>query len=99
MSDTYESHVFDWRGSEVEIRYNPRYARKRGQWTAHLDISGESSLPITQTGFKHRFAFTRDVEDQGGPVHYVRAWLDRAALTPQEKRAMARQDDRQGELF
>lgn len=75
------SYEPDWHGmsdSAPEIRY------------AHLEVRKLSPawalLPITETGYRSHFLASDAVESTGGPVAYVRAWLDEAAKSPGWKR-------------
>jgi hypothetical protein len=48
---------------------------------------------MTETGYRSHFCGTPLIDDEGGPVAFVRAWLDHAADTPEwkAKEAAARQ--------
>jgi hypothetical protein len=54
-------------------------------------------LPITDTGYRSHFTHPSDVEDAGGPVAFVRAWLDEAAKDGKWLRKM--EAKRQLDLF
>lgn len=77
--ENIETHKLTWRGRQLTIRYNPRSFVGYG----HLQISVRSCrpLPITETGYRSHFVAPVDVEEIGGPVAYVQAWLDAMAQT------------------
>jgi hypothetical protein len=52
-----------------------------------------SKLPITETGYRSHFLSEVEVETLGGPLDYVRAWLDAEAAMPEwrEQQQAARQ--------
>lgn len=83
MQDT-ETYKLDWQGRKLEITYQPRSFAG----TAHLQIrtKGCRPLPITDTGYRSHFPAPADVEQLGGPVAYVEAWLDAWAQTKAWKR-------------
>ena len=94
----------DWQGVVVSVSYEPDWLglAKLGEVSnAHLEIEVLSPeravLPITDTGYRSHFLPRNAVEQAGGPIAYVEAWLDEAAKAPAWKK---RQDqDRQLSLF
>lgn len=46
--------------------------------TAHLEIvtADRSPHPISETGYRSHFCPRVEVEDAGGPLAYVTAWLE-----------------------
>ena len=74
-------HRIDWDGIAVEISYEPDWLCSVG--VAHLQVRSvapeRAPLPITETGYRSHFPAPDDVLSEGGPVAYVRAWLDHAA--------------------
>jgi hypothetical protein len=93
-----EHHQHVWQGIEMQIIYQlDAYSFCDGY--AHLEVQtfGRTSLPITETGYRSHFVPRSEVEDCGGPVSYVTAWLNHAAKSPAWKAAEA--DARQGRLF
>jgi hypothetical protein len=95
----------DWQGIVVSVSYELDWlglAAKLGEISnAHLEIEALSperaALPITDTGYRSRFLPRSAVEQAGGPLGYVRTWLDAEAATP-EWRAQ-QQTERQMTLF
>lgn len=92
-----------WRGIAVQIEYRPYWlgvrTREDGDDVAHLEITtpDRSPLPITKTGYRSHFTSRAAVEDAGGPVAFVAALLDEAALSPEWRRYLEQR--RQGDLF
>jgi hypothetical protein len=69
--------------------------------TAHLEVQRVAPewamLPITETGYRSHFLPRGTAENAGGPVAYVKAWLEEAAKAPDWKRREAA--SRQPSLF
>lgn len=84
----------DWRGITVEISYEPEWmgglSKNFGEPIAHLQIQSVSperaALPVTETGYRSAFIVGAVITLEGGPVAYVRDWLDKAANDPAWKR-------------
>lgn len=74
--NTYETYRFDWRGIEIEIRYCPSW-NHTGE-VAHIVIltTHGTALPITKIGFLSHFTTPETVEQSGGPVGFIEAWLN-----------------------
>lgn len=68
-----------------------------GMRVAHLQIRVlapvRAPLPVTDTGYRSHFVDRDAVESEGGPVEFVRRWLDAEADTKdwRAKEAAARQ--------
>jgi hypothetical protein len=93
------AETFDWRGSTVSVTYEPNWLGLTT--TVHLDIEAIAPegavLPITETGYRSQFSDEATVAEGGGPVAFVRAWLDQAAQSKRWKVAEA--EGRQLKLF
>ncbi len=54
---------------------------------AHLEIKtinpDRAPLPFTETGYRSHFIHPVEIEHEGGPEAYARAWLDYAAQSPE----------------
>ena len=76
MAELYEEFQIDWRGQEITIRWCPQWV---AGVTAHLEIvtSDRSPHPISETGYRSHFCPRALVDDAGGPVGFVTAWLER----------------------
>jgi hypothetical protein len=73
-----------WRGIVIEIRYRPPFANFYAKHPiAYLEVESiapkRAALPITGTGYRSRVIEGVQVDAAGGPVAYVRAWLDHEA--------------------
>lgn len=94
----------DWRdpvaGASVRIRVT--HSRDYlGQGQDHIEVESlspkKAPLPITETGYRSYFIAPLDLVNDGGPVTFVTAWLDREAKGKDwQKRVAIRQ---QGDLF
>jgi len=99
MTRRYEDHETVWNGITIRIAYEPNWLNRAddGYDTAHLEIEAvapeRAMLPITETGYRSHFTSAATVGSYGGPVAFVRAWLDEEAATPAWRRreAAARQ--------
>ncbi len=86
-----------WRGVLLAIHYQP----KSYGLLAHLElrvIAPEGApIPVTDTGYRSHFLYPFWVREAGGPVAYVRQWLDGESRSPAYRRALDRW--RQLDLF
>lgn len=75
MTAQYEEFQVDWRGQGIIVRWCPEWLSGH---TAHLEIVTEDRCPhpISQTGYRSHFCPRELVEDVGGPVAFVTAWLE-----------------------
>jgi hypothetical protein len=68
---------------------------------AHLEIEtvepANAPLPMTETGYRSHFCAPADIDTEGGPVAFVRAWLECEARSPEWK--AAQEERRQLTLF
>ncbi len=76
MADEYERLEMMWRGQRLVIRWCAESFVYAG--IAHLEILTEDRQPhpISETGYRSHFVPRTEVEDSGGPVAYVTAWLE-----------------------
>lgn len=80
----------DWNGITVEVSYEPYWlgglTEAFGEPLAHLQIQSVSperaALPVTETGYRSAFVVGSMITAKGGPVAFVRDWLDEAANDP-----------------
>jgi len=89
MNRHIETFTLDWSGVRLEIQWEPCWLRtdeELGWDTAHISITAiapeRAPLPITETGYRSHFTTAAIVADMGGPVEFVRTWLDEEAATP-----------------
>lgn len=81
---------FDWNGITIEVSYEPDWLNLSGACgapVARLQVRSltpdRSALPISETGYRSHFPLPATVTAMGGPLSYVRAWLDDAARSPE----------------
>lgn len=83
-----ETHHLHWRGIHMTIEYEPDWStvmmEHYGSSRAHIAVKSQDKvqLPITDTGYRSEFQLSKDIEDGGGVVKFVRLWLDAAAEDP-----------------
>lgn len=72
----YVNYQMVWRGQTLTLRWSAQWF---GDITAHLVIETQDRKPhpISETGYRSHFAHRKVIEDAGGPVAFVRAWLER----------------------
>ncbi|HEY8696893.1 MAG TPA: hypothetical protein VIM02_04695 [Rhizomicrobium sp.] len=79
------TEMLEWQGITLSVSCERDYATMKG--LTHLSIHvlepSTSKLPITETGFRSHFLSEAEVAELGGPLGYVRAWLDAEAATPE----------------
>lgn len=88
----------EWRGIAVSVAYEAAWLQtepvRDGFTTAHLQVESvrpeRAPLPITETGYRSLFLAREEVDEAGGPVAYVLAWLDHAAADPKWQAAELR---------
>jgi len=79
-----------WRDVTLSVSYEPSWLAPEGgrQLTAraHMELKVISPrgalIPVTDTGYRSHFLAPGVAESAGGPVAYVKAWLDEAAKCP-----------------
>lgn len=85
MSDvrSIEVHALHWRGVDIEITFEPKWLgidRAADRCIAHLTLTAtkpeRAPLPVTETGYLSHFIHPSEVEAAGGPIDYLRSWLD-----------------------
>jgi hypothetical protein len=96
---------FDWQGITIEVVYEPNWlgiATPTSELpSAHLDIRSvapeRAPLPITETGYRSHFLHPDEIDELGGPVAYVEAWLNEMARSSEWRDFMT--SSRQLSLF
>ena len=87
---TIEEHKAMWRGIDLIVTFERNWLSSVRPITAHLTITTapeRQPLPITETGYRSHFLPAHAVDDEGGPVAFVLAWLDHEAASPEWKAA------------
>ena len=93
----------DWQGIAIEISFTPDWSRAYrevyGHPLTHIEVRAENKqpLPITETGYYSLFVPACEVEENGGPLAYVKTWLDVNAESDDWKEYC--EEQRQGSLF
>ena len=75
MGAEYEEHQLDWKGQAITVRWCPQWL---GGDTANLEIvtADRRAHPISETGYRSHFCPRELVEEAGGPIAFVTAWLE-----------------------
>ena len=101
-----ETFTLTWQGIEIEISYEADWlgSKVRGAdsfATSHLQLCTQEPerppLPVTTTGYRSHFVPFGLVEEAGGPIAFVQAWLDEEARSESWKRHL--EASRQLSLF
>jgi hypothetical protein len=81
-----EVHALHWRGVDIEITFERAWlsiVRENDLAASHLTVTAvqpkRAPLPITETGYRSHFLHFEEVDQAGGPVGYVEAWLNHMA--------------------
>lgn len=87
-----ESHTIQWQGLSLRVDYHPAWGGLPRCRVAHLEVIAvpRVPLPITETGYKSLFCPPDQIEDMGGAVAYVEAWLEHAARQPEWREAQVK---------
>jgi hypothetical protein len=100
MNRHIETFEVEWHGIKLAISWEPQWLRtgeELGWDTAHLQVEAiapeRAMLPITETGYLSHFTTAAVVADMGGPLAFVRTWLDEEAASPawRQQEAASRQ--------
>ena len=90
-------HKLVWRGVLIAMEYKP----KGCGFFAHLEVRVVAPvgapIPVTETGYLSHHVYPALIGYAGGPVPYLRKWLDREAGSLSYRRALDRW--RQLDLF
>lgn len=76
-----------WQNIIVEVSYEPDWWLDENRCAmARLQVCAitpeRTALPISETGYRSHFVPADSVTALGGPIEYVRAWLDHEAASP-----------------
>ncbi len=89
-----------WHGVTIRVGYEADWLGLGDGFEshAHLDLQvmepKGAPLPVTDTGYRSEFLGSGEVEEAGGVVAYVTAWLDEMAGTKSWRIARARWEQR-----
>lgn len=89
----YQTYQANWQGIPLSVSYCPEkwgsYREIYGYALAHLTITADRPLPITETGYLSHHTCPELIEAEGGPVVFVLAWLDFEGELPEWKARQA----------
>lgn len=70
----------EWEGVTIFLKWEPD---AHPGIISHLEIQSENRvrIPMTETGYRSHFCHKAEVEKLGGPVAYVRKWLEQESGT------------------
>ena len=103
MKNHTEIFNLEWQGIAIEISFtldwSNAYREVYGYSLTHTEILAENKqpLPITETGYYSLFIPALTIEENGGPLAYVKTWLDLNAESQEWKDYC--EEQRQGSLF
>lgn len=87
-------YQFNWKGIDIVINYKPKtfdaYERNYGTPLSHIEIECKRPLPITETGNKSHYIANKVLLEYGGPLEFVKTWLEQEAQKPEWKAYEAR---------
>ena len=72
-----EKHQITWRGIALEITFTP----EKFGLVDHIEIRAQerAPLPVTETGYRSHFIAAGTVDEHGGALAFVTAWLEHEA--------------------
>ncbi len=96
MNNEYQIITKNWRGIEIEIRWQNSYVEfEDGRHLGHLEIESvkpaRAALPVTETGYRSHFIDAKSVINAGGPAAFVEAWFEDAGAQKCWHKCQARQ--------
>lgn len=73
----YVTKQIVWEGFDIDVRYCCQWLQSSGMDLVHLEImsADRRRLPLTETGYKSHFTSRATIDDAGGAVAFVLAWL------------------------
>lgn len=101
---TKSRYEIDWRDPVTDKTLRLKITHSRdylGQGQDHVEVESlapaKAPLPITGTGYRSHFIAPLELMNDGGPVTFVTAWLDREARGKDWQKQVAKKQ--QGDLF
>ncbi|MGE0853599.1 MAG: hypothetical protein AB7O44_28965 [Hyphomicrobiaceae bacterium] len=88
MNTSIFTQRMDWHGITIEVSWEPAWlSRPEDAYNVgHLQITSvapeRAPLPLTETGYRSLFINPEHVTAEGGPLGFLRAWLDCEAQSP-----------------
>ena len=97
---TRERHItttkIDWQGITLSVEYEEAFlgfCRPSPSALAHLQIRSimpdRAALPMTETGYRSHFIHPDAIDEAGGAIAYVIAWLEHDARKPEWRKQQA----------
>lgn len=91
MSRQIETTNIAWHGITIAVSYEANWlniGEAPGRCdVAHLQVETlapeGARLPITETGYRSHFTSSTTIDEFGGPVAFVEAWLEEEGQRPQ----------------
>lgn len=77
MKGKSKSYSFTWRAILLTIKHTPTYFTHSDHVEVFVKKPLRASLPITTTGYRSYFLDPEVLEQNGGPVRFIQAELDR----------------------
>ena len=79
------TELLEWQGIALLVSCQRKYLGTEGMTHLSIQVLGTKHhrLPITETGYRSHFESEAEIAKRGGPLAYVRAWLDAEAATPE----------------
>ncbi|MEZ5857134.1 MAG: hypothetical protein R3D67_21225 [Hyphomicrobiaceae bacterium] len=91
-------HRFQWRDIKLRVRHTPDYINKGWSMLEVFVVAPKGApLPVTATGYRSHFLDEAELKAAGGPITFMRAWLDKMAKSKAWQKAEFTW--RQGDLF
>ncbi|MDJ0641980.1 MAG: hypothetical protein QNJ15_04105 [Erythrobacter sp.] len=86
MKDDYTRNEMTWDGITIEIGWAPEYfSIGDGKTMGHLEIRSidpeREPLPVTDTGYRSHWMTPEEMDQYGGPLNFVEAWIGHEAQT------------------
>ncbi|MBO6516072.1 MAG: hypothetical protein JJ975_05940 [Bacteroidia bacterium] len=83
-----------WNNIEITIEYKKSCFKAvkdiHGYDLAHVQVTASQPLPITKTGYRSCFLANSIIEEHGGVINFVQAYLDEEARNPEWKKLEAK---------
>lgn len=81
--DKYQTLTMTWNSIAMTINYCESWMtwlsdEEKADYMAHIEIlrDDKKQLPMTETGYRSHFIRKAVVDNSGGVLDYVKAWLD-----------------------
>ena len=94
------TETLEWRGVTIRVGYEADWLGLGEGFEAHAHLDLQvmepkgAPLPVTDTGYRSEFLGGGEVEEAGGIVAYVTAWLEEMAESKSWRVARARWEQR-----